>query len=320
MSKVQMLRTLVKQRLNAAAEEIFGLYERTIAEYEEELCRSKEENDRQRKLLETVFKPEAHKQSAAVHQMLMCKEETSPQQQEWSTSLDQEEPDPPHIKQEEDGLPTHHEEKTLQRPLEVHSTNVPVIVVHINSKNYENQPQSSHDHQNQVDDERWQLPACSSSNELIKGREAEEDLRESEPDCNLDPDGHLQPDTENKISISSKTETDNSDGNWKEAMGQNLCFTSLKNLEIPLSDVMYNAEEKHFSCLDCGKTFDRKDSLTRHMRSHTGEKPYSCLVCGERYTQWSHLNYHVRVHTGEKPFRCSVCEKAFQVVSAYRRT
>ena len=39
MSKVQTLRVFVKQRLTAAAEEIFELFERTIAEYEEELCR-----------------------------------------------------------------------------------------------------------------------------------------------------------------------------------------------------------------------------------------------------------------------------------------
>ena len=45
MSKVQTLRVVVKQRLTAAAEEIFELFERTIAEYEEELCR-------QRKLLD----------------------------------------------------------------------------------------------------------------------------------------------------------------------------------------------------------------------------------------------------------------------------
>ena len=32
-----MLSALVKQRLTAAAEEIFGLFERTIAEYEEQL-------------------------------------------------------------------------------------------------------------------------------------------------------------------------------------------------------------------------------------------------------------------------------------------
>ncbi len=64
MSKGQMLRALVKQRLSLAAEEIFGLFERTIAEYEEELCRSKEENERHRKLLDAVFNPEVRLHTA----------------------------------------------------------------------------------------------------------------------------------------------------------------------------------------------------------------------------------------------------------------
>lgn len=53
MSKVQMLRSLVNQRLAAAADEIFGLFERTIAEYEEELGRCKEENQPQLRLHRT---------------------------------------------------------------------------------------------------------------------------------------------------------------------------------------------------------------------------------------------------------------------------
>lgn len=37
MSKAEVLRALVKQRLNAAAEEIFALFERTMEEYEQEI-------------------------------------------------------------------------------------------------------------------------------------------------------------------------------------------------------------------------------------------------------------------------------------------
>nr|XP_061784564.1 uncharacterized protein LOC133575758 isoform X2 [Nerophis lumbriciformis] len=53
MCKLQMLRALVDQRLTAAVEEIFVVFERTIAEYEAELSRTKEENNR---LLDAVFK------------------------------------------------------------------------------------------------------------------------------------------------------------------------------------------------------------------------------------------------------------------------
>ncbi|KAE8282589.1 hypothetical protein D5F01_LYC20000 [Larimichthys crocea] len=52
------MKALVKQRLTAAAQEIFELFERAVSEYEEQLCRLKEENERQRDLLDAVLKPE----------------------------------------------------------------------------------------------------------------------------------------------------------------------------------------------------------------------------------------------------------------------
>ncbi|KAK7889190.1 hypothetical protein WMY93_024750 [Mugilogobius chulae] len=60
MSKAFALRTLVNERLTAAAEEIFALVERTIVEYEEELCRSKEENQRKQQLLDSLLNPQPH--------------------------------------------------------------------------------------------------------------------------------------------------------------------------------------------------------------------------------------------------------------------
>lgn len=57
MCQVELLRALLNQRLSAAVDEVFGVVARTIAEYQEELCRSKEENERQRQLLDAVLKP-----------------------------------------------------------------------------------------------------------------------------------------------------------------------------------------------------------------------------------------------------------------------
>ncbi|KAK7938800.1 hypothetical protein WMY93_002126 [Mugilogobius chulae] len=59
MSKGEALRDFVKQRLTAAAEEIFAHFERTIAEYEEELRRYKEESQKKPALLEFVLIPKA---------------------------------------------------------------------------------------------------------------------------------------------------------------------------------------------------------------------------------------------------------------------
>ncbi|KAK5917661.1 hypothetical protein CgunFtcFv8_002485 [Champsocephalus gunnari] len=95
MSKVQMLLSVKKQRLTAAAEEIFALFEQTIAELEEELSLSKEENERLQKLLDAVLQPQLRIHRADVQQLVVVKEEPPPDQQEGSTSLDQEDPEPP---------------------------------------------------------------------------------------------------------------------------------------------------------------------------------------------------------------------------------
>lgn len=58
MSNVQMLRCLLKQRITEDAEETFGLFERTIAEYEEEASGLKEDNEGLKKRLRAVFNPE----------------------------------------------------------------------------------------------------------------------------------------------------------------------------------------------------------------------------------------------------------------------
>ena len=70
MSKVQMLLSLKKQRLTAAAEEIFALYEKTIAELEEELSLSKEENERLQKLLDAVLQPQLRIHRAGLFPLL----------------------------------------------------------------------------------------------------------------------------------------------------------------------------------------------------------------------------------------------------------
>lgn len=51
-----MLKDLVRERLVAAADDIFTLFEKTIVAYEEEICRKREENERQRRELEAARK------------------------------------------------------------------------------------------------------------------------------------------------------------------------------------------------------------------------------------------------------------------------
>ncbi|XP_033476391.2 uncharacterized protein LOC117253137 [Epinephelus lanceolatus] len=94
------LREFVNERLTAAAQEILGVFKSTIVKYEEEL-------DRQRRLLAIVLKPRIRLHRIELPQQHVCKEEEvlSEQQlciQERNSSVDQEDPEPPQIKEEEE--------------------------------------------------------------------------------------------------------------------------------------------------------------------------------------------------------------------------
>lgn len=58
MSSAPYLRRFVSERLAAAAEEILGVFEKTMVEYQEEI-------DRQRRLLDVVWRPEVKLQKVA---------------------------------------------------------------------------------------------------------------------------------------------------------------------------------------------------------------------------------------------------------------
>ncbi|XP_060892858.1 uncharacterized protein LOC132973407 [Labrus mixtus] len=99
MCSAESLREFINQRLTAAAEDIFVVFKRTIVEYEEEI-------DRQRRLLDIVWKPHIILHRADVPQQLVCKEEEDEvlADQERNCSPDQEDPEPPQIKEEQEGL------------------------------------------------------------------------------------------------------------------------------------------------------------------------------------------------------------------------
>ncbi|XP_050928022.1 putative mediator of RNA polymerase II transcription subunit 26 [Lates calcarifer] len=110
MSSVQYLKEFINQRLTAAAEEIFGVLEKTIVEYEDVV-------DRQRKLLDIVLKPEiklhrtGFKQQETVNlpqQQVYDDEEVLTDQQlcnqDRNSSLDHEDPEPLLIKEEQEEI------------------------------------------------------------------------------------------------------------------------------------------------------------------------------------------------------------------------
>ncbi|XP_071059975.1 zinc finger protein ZFP2-like [Pseudochaenichthys georgianus] len=304
MSKVQML-LLKKQRLTAAAEEIFALFETTIAELEEELSLSKEENKRLQKQLDAVLQPPLRIQRADVQ--VVVKEEVLPDQQEWSTSLHQEDPKPPpHIKQDQEELRVSEE---LEETDITKSTFTPDPV---KSEDDKEKPQSSQPHQRQT--------------EHMETEADGDDCRGPEPARNSDPESSLQPKTEDDTGDSSEPDAEHSSepdtehssepdtehsADWKEIREPASGSNSLKNRHESVSDSRPSAENKAFSCSVCKKAFSKNGNVKEHMKIHTGEKAHSCSVCKKAFSHSGHLNIHMRVHTGEKAHSCSVCKKAF---------
>lgn len=71
--------------------------------------------------------------------------------------------------------------------------------------------------------------------------------------------------------------------------------------------------EKPYSCSGCGMKFRLKTTRERHFQNmHNAQKPYTCPVCHKGFVERYYYVIHMRIHTGERPFSCSVCGKSYR--------
>ena len=68
------------------------------------------------------------------------------------------------------------------------------------------------------------------------------------------------------------------------------------------------------TCITCGKSFDTKTSLDKHMYCHTKPSAFCCEECGQSFPFKSRLIQHQITHTKEPRFLCKQgqCDKGFK--------
>ncbi|XP_039660532.1 zinc finger and SCAN domain-containing protein 2-like [Perca fluviatilis] len=331
MSSVESLREFVTERLTAAAEEIFRAVGKTIVEYEEEIAR-------QRRLLDVVWKPEIKLHRIELPQQHVCKEEEvlSDQQlciQERNSRLDQEDPEPPQIKEEQEELCTSQEGKELVLKQETdaftltptyeerdHSegqtlnfnpddgtlsaaekesvANMPVITSVESEANGDHQLLSHNSHEAESRDQKGGKRGDSGSTRNAEPEPKQRRGKSRSPSNNVD--------NSNLSEIPPNTQT------GKKSSICDTCGKDLKFKSALQRHLRVHTGEKPYSCKTCGKDFRKNSELLVHVRrAHTGEKPYVCKTCGKRFCDASDLLKHTRTHTGEKLYSCKTCGKEF---------
>ncbi|XP_077378106.1 uncharacterized protein LOC144019138 [Festucalex cinctus] len=275
----KMLKELVRERLIAAAEEIYVLFETTMASYEEQLCRARKENERQRRQLEAA-KTVMHIQDGP--QLTGCQVQQPFPQFGLSNVMR-----PSYVK----------EERRYVKDEEASISHLPLTIISVKSED-DKAPECNQSSGDEADDHAEE-PLTTHSD-----REGDDDTHTGVSPFTCAVCGQIFS-SQNGLDVHVRTHT------LGKPFRCSVCGKTFAKKSNMVSHVRIHTGEKPFSCPACGKGFAQKISLVAHERTHTGEKPFVCAVCGKSFFHKPNMVAHRKTHTGEKPHGCSVCGATF---------
>uniref|UniRef100_A0AAZ1X7B2 C2H2-type domain-containing protein n=1 Tax=Oreochromis aureus TaxID=47969 RepID=A0AAZ1X7B2_OREAU len=266
-------------------------------------------DEEQLRLMETIWKPVIKLHRIDVQQQHAFEEEEifTDQQicnQERNSSLDQKDPEPPQIKEEqEEGCSSQEGEQLgLKQEADVFM----VTPAYEESSHSEPEPSSeqllphsSPEAESRDYEENRHVHSGSTRNAELKKRHRKRS-RSQRVDNTPVSAGQSRKATKNK------------------SVQCDVCGKTLQNKYKMTRHLRVHTGEKPYSCSTCGNRFADPSAFKIHKRIHTGEKRYSCSTCGKRFADLSAFKIHKRIHTGEKPYSCSTCGKRFVTSSGFK--